>query len=230
MTEALIAAWNTTSPVIVSNLLQDTYLFKFEHQLDVYNVLQEAPWSVAGNLIVLERWRATMDWTFSSTEMWLQLHDIPEELHDPDLITRLAHKLGEVSRVQYINGVRGGQRLKFYRVHTRVDVTKPLRRSLKIKRRSGVDQAAEIKYERLPLFCYYCGYLGHDEQRCRVLFEDETSHRASHHCDPVVPCSEFLRRRFMPYLRCPAPGARLVEHAMTIFPKASPPQTTPRQS
>ncbi|XP_043725561.1 uncharacterized protein LOC122672129 [Telopea speciosissima] len=171
VTEALINAWNTSAPVIVSPLRVDTYLFKFEHPMDLTNVLNETPWSVAGNLIVLERWKASKNWTFDYTEIWVQLHDIPTELHDHGLVAKLVCKVGEVSRLLFISGVRGGQKLSYFRARIRMDITKPLKKFLKIKRRSGVDHMVDLRYERLPLFSLFCGRIGHDEPRCGVAFE-----------------------------------------------------------
>ncbi|KAL2931458.1 ATP-dependent Clp protease ATP-binding subunit ClpX [Bienertia sinuspersici] len=42
-----------------------------------------------------------------------------------------------------------------------VDVRKPLLTVVKVKMRGGVEESFEIKYEKPPLFCSFCGRLGH---------------------------------------------------------------------
>ncbi|KAK2650316.1 hypothetical protein Ddye_017805 [Dipteronia dyeriana] len=63
---------------------------------------------------------------------------------------------------------------KFVRVKVEIDVTRPLKRAIKLR----LDEfnstvTIPIKYERLPEFCYGCGVLGHSFHDCM----DKTSRR-----------------------------------------------------
>ncbi|KAL5826821.1 hypothetical protein ACOSQ3_018661 [Xanthoceras sorbifolium] len=56
---------------------------------------------------------------------------------------------------------------KYIRVRVVVDITKPLKRFLKVKLLNGDAPAAMlIKHERLPEFCLHCCYLGHSVLEC----------------------------------------------------------------
>ncbi|XP_042505657.1 uncharacterized protein LOC122082259 [Macadamia integrifolia] len=210
ITEALISAWNTSHPVIVSPIKNHTYLFRFEHAMDVQNVLTNAPWSVAGNLLILERWKPARDWSFAYTDIWVQFHEILEELQDYKLVSRLVMKVGDVSRLMDITGVRSGKRLQYFKARLKLDVRKPLKDTIQIRRRSGEKHSVDLRYERLPLFYYYCGLIGHNERCCQTLFEDEQKHKLTHQC-PHGTCPSFTYCHFQPYLRCPTPDARLLE-------------------
>ncbi|KMT01423.1 hypothetical protein BVRB_9g214320 [Beta vulgaris subsp. vulgaris] len=54
-----------------------------------------------------------------------------------------------------------------------LDVTQPLRRVQRIALRKGETALVELKYERLPTFCYVCGTIGHIERDCPVNHEDD---------------------------------------------------------
>lgn len=45
-----------------------------------------------------------------------------------------------------------------------LDVTKPLLRVQRVSLKGETLALIEIKYERLPTFCYMCGVIGHIEQ------------------------------------------------------------------
>lgn len=55
-----------------------------------------------------------------------------------------------------------------------MDITKPLRRKIKIKPPGGEALTLECKYERLPTFCFVCGRLGHAERFCPSQFETQS--------------------------------------------------------
>lgn len=49
-----------------------------------------------------------------------------------------------------------------------LDIRKPLKRKLKIKVDTEEDEWVYFKYERLPIFCYCCGILGHNDRECSI--------------------------------------------------------------
>ncbi|KAL0285924.1 UNVERIFIED_CONTAM: hypothetical protein Sangu_2757600 [Sesamum angustifolium] len=59
-------------------------------------------------------------------------------------------------------------------VHIRValDITKPVKRALKICTVLGDEQLVSFTYERLLNVCYFCGCLGHLSHQCEVQFRD----------------------------------------------------------
>ncbi|KAK9272680.1 hypothetical protein L1049_003057 [Liquidambar formosana] len=61
---------------------------------------------------------------------------------------------------------------KFLRVRVNVPIAKPLRRGGRILLHNGERVWVDFKYEKLPLFCYYCGKVGHDEKACYNKFQD----------------------------------------------------------
>ena len=54
----------------------------------------------------------------------------------------------------------------FMRVHVALPISKPIRRGGYIVGSDGGKSWISFKYERLPIFCHYCGILGHDLKHC----------------------------------------------------------------
>lgn len=54
----------------------------------------------------------------------------------------------------------------FMRVRVALPVSKPLRWGGFIEDSDGERTWVKFKYERLLVFCYYCGNLGHDAHHC----------------------------------------------------------------
>ncbi|KAK4428993.1 hypothetical protein Salat_1199300 [Sesamum alatum] len=57
------------------------------------------------------------------------------------------------------------------RIRVGLDVTKPLRRILKLHTTMGAEMTLTFTYERLPNFCYWCGQLGHIMKFCECQHE-----------------------------------------------------------
>ena len=52
-------------------------------------------------------------------------------------------------------------------------VSKPLRRGCFVSDSEGNYTWLKFKYERLAMFCYFCGYVGHDLKHCAGFFAME---------------------------------------------------------
>lgn len=55
------------------------------------------------------------------------------------------------------------------RIWVEIDINIPLKKGRKINV-GGTSTSVDFKYERLHIFCYVCGKLGHTEQFCEILF------------------------------------------------------------
>ena len=64
---------------------------------------------------------------------------------------------------------RQSNQAKIMRIRVDIQLDKPLRRDGKIASMEGEKFWVNFKYERLPIFCFQCGRLGHDEKRCKEL-------------------------------------------------------------
>ncbi|KAL0458749.1 UNVERIFIED_CONTAM: hypothetical protein Slati_0502100 [Sesamum latifolium] len=58
------------------------------------------------------------------------------------------------------------------RIRVALDISKPLKRALKIHMVLGDDHFISFTYERLPNFYYLCGCLGHLSRQCELQFLD----------------------------------------------------------
>lgn len=49
-----------------------------------------------------------------------------------------------------------------------LDIAKPLKPFLLIHKGADVDVHIVVKYERLSIFCFFCGVLGHEAKECTI--------------------------------------------------------------
>lgn len=100
---------------------------------------------------------------------WVQVHNIPIGFMSEAIGKHIGNTVGSFLKYDAKNSS------DFWRLYMRVrillDVRKPLMKKLKLKKPGGEAKEVLLKYERLDIFCYLCGMLGHLESGCDRLFE-----------------------------------------------------------
>ena len=56
------------------------------------------------------------------------------------------------------------------RVRVSIPIFKPIRRKGFVARSNGTRHWVNFKYERLAMFCHFCGMMGHDLQHCASYY------------------------------------------------------------
>ena len=82
----------------------------------------------------------------------------------------VGNRLGAVDEVEQR---RGQDELNYFmRVRVALPISKPIRRGSFIAGSDGERHWVKFKYKRLPLFCHFCGMLGHDVKNCATHFAE----------------------------------------------------------
>lgn len=95
--------------------------------------------------------------------MWIQVWHIPAHWSSIETGRKIGNKLGEVKDIRLIEA--GGTDEHVLKILAVLDLTKPLQRGTKLKYRQ-FERWVEFRYEKLPIFCFYCGLIGHNERLC----------------------------------------------------------------
>ncbi|VFQ90108.1 unnamed protein product [Cuscuta campestris] len=106
-----------------------------------------------------------------SVDMWVQLHDLPFGYTSGAVLEQIGNFIGTFIKFdeRQISGVWKA----FYRIRVSISVAKPLKRRMKLIKRDNTWCWVNFKYERLHMFCFYCGLLGHSDKFCLAARESE---------------------------------------------------------
>ena len=163
----LRSVWKTQQNFEVSDLGENKVLFLFQSMDDLDRVLLLSPWSFDKYLVILHklvRGEAVKDITFERSMFWIQIHGLPTMCQTKDIGTSIGATLGEVMKVD-ANG-KGFCLGNYLRVRISLDVSLPLCRGRKVRLGEYGLKWIEFRYERLPIFCYLCGKVDHEERDC----------------------------------------------------------------
>jgi hypothetical protein len=102
---------------------------------------------------------------------WVQIYNILVGMMLEKVGKGLANYIGEF--LEYDKNNNTSFYRQYMRVKVRVDVRKPLRIEKKIVVNGGAGGVVKFKYEKIGLFCFVCGILGHSETKCEILYAME---------------------------------------------------------
>ncbi|KAL5747854.1 hypothetical protein ACOSP7_024870 [Xanthoceras sorbifolium] len=102
---------------------------------------------------------------FNYVEFWAQNFDVPLMCRTRDIGLFLGKQIGIVYDIDV--GASGDCMGKYIRVRVGVDIDKPLKRCLRVHMgdSNGV-VVMLLRYERLPEYCFGCGFVNHSIREC----------------------------------------------------------------
>jgi hypothetical protein len=103
--------------------------------------------------------------------MWVQVHDLPMGLMKESVGIRLANHIGAF--LEYDKNNNSSFWRQHMRIRVKIDVRLPLKKDTKVMNKAGQWCTVKFKYEKLGIFCFVCGIMGHAENKCEVRFAME---------------------------------------------------------
>lgn len=161
------SVWNVHDSTRIETIGMNIFVFLFKSLREKIRVLNSGPWTFNKSFLVLSSPTATdqpLEMNFNICAFWVQVHNIPFECMLKEMAVLLGGKLGEVEEVECEGP--GGWAGPFLRTRVKIDISKPLRRGMKIRSSEGKYLWYPIRYEKLLDFCYDCGMIGHSSRAC----------------------------------------------------------------
>lgn len=126
--EIISKAWANHSKFSITELGENRFVFNFEKDSDVVDVLRKSPWFVMNHLMCLEYWESHTSCDgidFNKSSFWMQIHNLPLGFMNVSNATTLLNKVGEILEVE--DPIVEGKILRnFVRGRVRIKLAKPL--------------------------------------------------------------------------------------------------------
>ncbi|XP_024196301.1 uncharacterized protein LOC112199527 [Rosa chinensis] len=157
--------WQCAGPWQIIDLPNDFYIVKVVLQEDMDYALCSGPWIIAGQTLVVQKWRANFNLVkerISRMAVWARINDIPVKYYEEYTMSKIASMIGPVIKVDKLTLAQA--RGKFCRVCVEIDLDAPLKPFVEI-----YGAAFGVVYEGINTICFNCGCYGHVREKCQVV-------------------------------------------------------------
>ncbi|KAK7858424.1 uncharacterized protein CFP56_012316 [Quercus suber] len=164
-------AWGLDDRLRITEVGPNLFQFKFTSEFDLNRIWRGGPWCFDNQLLMLKRWSKGMtvgNIRMETATLWVQIWGAPLDMFSSQVAKEVGSRLGVVKEVEHRR--RQDELNYFMRVRVALPISKPICKGSFIAGSNGERHWVMFKYERLPLFCYYCGMLGHDIKNCAAHF------------------------------------------------------------
>ena len=170
-TNTVKKAWGLEAGVQILEVGSNLFQFKFQTEFEMERVMRGGPWTFDNQALMLCKWQKGMtarNVKFDSIPMWVQIWDAPFDMISPKVAAEVGRRLGVVAEVE--KRQKAEAQCLFMRVRVAIPISKPIRRGSFVAGSDGTRHWVNFKYERLALFCHFCGTMGHDLRHCASYY------------------------------------------------------------
>ncbi|KAF4387551.1 hypothetical protein F8388_011699 [Cannabis sativa] len=172
VTDFVVKNWKIpVSVVAIVDEEKTSNVFKFGFESSDHRnwALDNGPWCVRGYTLLLQAWTPSSNGPidFKFLRVWLQIHNLPHEYFSKANGSLLGGLAGKVVQVE-LEEDRPASWNKFLKVQVDVEVDKPLFSGCFFDVAPGVKKWVQMKFEKIGIFCYFCGRLGHQRRGCSL--------------------------------------------------------------
>ncbi|KAM6559493.1 hypothetical protein CsatA_028732 [Cannabis sativa] len=172
MQHLMASLWQPGKGMFIKELDTNRYLFQFYHELDNKSMIDRSPWMFNKFLLTFKRLRRGEDsrmLELNEVDMWVQLRDLRSGFKTATIVMNIANYIGKFVESDEKNFL--GLWRDYLRVRVTINVTRPLKRLMKLRNTEGIQFWVNFKYEHLPTLCFICGIMGHSDKFCPRRFD-----------------------------------------------------------
>ncbi|EPS60108.1 hypothetical protein M569_14696 [Genlisea aurea] len=160
-------AFHCVNTLEIKALAENKFLFRFDEVEDLKRILAAAPWHYDNRLLVLEKVEENQrpgDVALDHCPFYVQIHNLPFLSYLPETPRIIGGLIGKFIDADLSR--EGLSKDASLRLRVAIDVRQPLARVVTLETDEGEVIVANVKYEKLPMFCADCGLLDHLSKDC----------------------------------------------------------------
>ncbi|CAI0458221.1 unnamed protein product [Linum tenue] len=170
--KVLSEAWKLKRDFDVQVTKENILRLQLYYYEDKNKVLYGGPWHLERQLLIFKEVPPDMDLSkieFCWADFWVRIRKFPLNMRNLQMAEKVGDMFGRFIRWDELHS---GVSSEYMRIRVAMSTQKPLRRVVKMQSKEG-PISYRVGYERLPIYCFKCGILGHLKKSCPVAQNNE---------------------------------------------------------
>ena len=170
-------AWGNPKGLEAKSVGDNIFIVEFGCKQDLERVLDGSPWNVGKKAVLIQQFDPNLrpsEVVFDKMAIWIRICDLPFGLMNRKWGWELAKKVGSVMKLDV--DAHGRAWGPYLRAKVQVHISKPLLRCITIfSEKRQTTEIYNVKYEKLPNYCYSCVIIGHSSVECPTPAERDAN-------------------------------------------------------
>ncbi|KAM0927972.1 hypothetical protein ACQ4PT_002186 [Festuca glaucescens] len=131
-------------------------------------VSQGGPWIYRGYTLLVAKVQGDLrpsETELNTVPLWVHVYDMPWNRQKKGTAMQIGNRLGKYLTADL--DAEGNSPYDFLRVRVEIPIDQRLKQSITTQVKGKEETATFVlRYERVPYFCFWCGFIGHDDTEC----------------------------------------------------------------
>ncbi|KAM0915939.1 hypothetical protein ACQ4PT_010507 [Festuca glaucescens] len=160
--------WKQRSGVNFALMGKNWFKITLYSEGDFNFVSQGGPWIYRGYPLLVAKVQGDLrpsETELNTVPLWVQVYDMPWNRQKKGTAMQIGNRLGKYLTADL--DAEGNSPYDFLRVRVEIPIDQRLKQSITTQVKGKEETATFVlRYERVPYFCFWCGFIGHDDTEC----------------------------------------------------------------
>jgi hypothetical protein len=166
----LTGMWGNPQGMVITEIEGGLFLISMDLDKDLQRAIKGNPWVIRNSWFLVQPWDRQINpqsIDFLHMPIWIQLWGLPIHCKTIAMGKHLGSQLGKVEESALYDYP---QKARIVKIKVWIHIEDPIRPGMFIGNTKDGITWIDFRYENMPMFCFGCGLVGHNEDQC----ENET--------------------------------------------------------
>ncbi|WJX85442.1 hypothetical protein P8452_67896 [Trifolium repens] len=163
---ALLGIWGNPKGFQISEIEGGFLHISMDNDRDIQRALKGNPWTIRNSWLMVQQWDREKDpkeLEFHKVPIWLQLWNLPLHCKTITMGKHLGAQIGQVEDAAIYDFP---DKARIIKIKVHIDTNQPIKPGIFIGNAKDGIKWIDFRYENLPMFCFLCDYIGHNDSNC----------------------------------------------------------------
>jgi hypothetical protein len=160
--------WGNPKGLTITEIEGGFFHISMDLETDIQRALKGNPWMIRNSWFLVHPWDRQINpnkLDFQHAPAWIQLWGLPIHCKTVNMGKHIGSQLGKMEEAAIYDYP---QKARIVKIRVCINIEEPIRSGMFIGNTKDGINWVDFRYENLPMFCFNCGLIGHNEDKCEI--------------------------------------------------------------